>query len=563
MEVMNTKNIGQAFKERALENPTRTAIFFLGTAYAYGRLLRWAESLAANLQAMGIEPGQRVIIYLPNCPQWVVAWLGTVMAGAVAVPITPIYTAHDLRYIAQDSGAHAIFCMDTNYGYVSRVLPVTGLKAVVHTNLADLLPLWKRLLGWLLDKVPRGKVASSGTQVSFRQLLKGAKGSARSECSWDETAEILYTGGTTRFPKGVPITHRLFLESARVQLEVADPVIPKGSNVVVQGAPLFHILGQIFGMGPLCLRGETVILLPRVNLDGMMEAIQRHRAKSVFGVPALYRMILEHDRLDTYDLSSLRYCFSGGDVLPPEIGQRWKDRFGIPIQQGYGATETVGGVSLSPPERENPPLSMGKVLASKTVRIVDPETLEEVEPGSSGELLVHSEPMVSHYWNKPEETREAFVHLDGRLWYRTGDIVTLDKDGYLYFVDRTVDTIKHKGYRVSASEIEAVLQEHPAVVGACVVGVPDPKVGERIKALVVLKSDVKGLSGYELIRWCRERLAPYKIPQHVEFRDMLPKSKVGKLLRREVRGEERRRLEKGKWDGAVKENGQTREAPRE
>jgi len=298
-----------------------------------------------------------------------------------------------------------------------------------------------------------------------------------------------------------------------------------------------------------------VILLPKVNLDGMMEAIQHHRPRSLFAVPALYRMVLEHDRLDSYDLSSLRYCFSGGDVLPTEIGNRWMDRFGVPLYQGYGATETVGGVSLSPTDRENPPQTMGQVLPHKAVKLVGPDSLDEVPQGNPGELLVSSDPMVKAYWNKPEETHEAFVQLDGRLWYRTGDIVTMDPEGYLYFVDRTVDTIKHKGYRVSASEIEAVLQEHPAVVGACVVGVEDPKVGERIKAVVVLKSGIKGMTGYDLIRWCRERMVSYKIPQYIEFRDMLPKSKVGKLLRREVRGEEKKRQEKGKWDEALGEKG--------
>lgn len=549
-------NIAQAFKAQALANPDKKAIFFLGTSYSYKRILNWAGALAGALHAAGIRPGERVIIYLPNSPQWVVAWLGGLMAGVVLVPITPIYTTHDLMYIVQDSQARAIFCMDTNYSYVAQAAARGGLETVVHTNLADLLPFWKRALGRLFDKVPRGKVRSKSAQMGFRGFLRSGQGVHReSVTSGGEKAEILYTGGTTRFPKGVPITHELFIESARVQLEVADPLIPKGSNVIVQGAPLFHILGQIFGLGPLCLRGESLILLPKVNLDGMMEAIKRHRALSLFGVPALYRMILEHDRLELYDLSSLRYCFSGGDVLPPELGQRWKERFGIPIYQGYGATETVGGVSLSLPGQQTSPLSMGRVLPNKSVKIVDPETLQDVGPGLPGELLVHSEPMVRGYWNKPEETQEAFVELEGRLWYRTGDIVRMDQDGHLYFVDRTVDTIKHKGYRVSASEIEAVLQEHPAVVAACVVGVPDPKVGERIKALVVLKSDVKGLSGYELIRWCRQRLASYKVPQHIEFRDMLPKSKVGKLLRREVRGEERRRVEKGKWEGALGKKG--------
>jgi long-chain acyl-CoA synthetase len=551
---MKPMTIGEAFRRQALLNPGKPALFFLGTSYPYTRILFWAEAIGSYLRERGIGPGDRVMIYLPNSPQWVIAWLGTLMAGAVAVPVTPIYTPRDLEYIARDSGSKAIFCMDTNYGYVAQVRKKTGLESVIYTNLADLLPFWKRALGWLLDKVPRGKVTKGKDSVPLVSLLRKRNGQGtyhEEQTDWEKNAEILYTGGTTKFPKGVPITHRLFLESAEEQLRVGDLLIPPGTNVVLQGAPLFHILGQIFGMGALCLRGDSVILLPRMNLDGLMEAIRVHKALSIFGVPALYRMILEHDRLDTYDLTSLKYCFSGGDVMPPEVANRWKQRFGVPIYQGYGATETVGGVSLSLPGESTPAQSMGRVLPHKVVKIVDPETLEEVERNSVGELLVRSEPMVCGYWNKPEETKEAFVEIEGRLWYRTGDMVRMDQDGYLYFVDRTVDTIKHKGYRVSASEIEAVLQEHPAVIGACVIGVPDPKVGERIKALVVLKQDVKGLSAYELIRWCRERLAPYKVPQHIEFRDMLPKSKVGKLLRREVRGEEKKRLEKGKWEGVL------------
>ncbi len=254
-------------------------------------------------------------------------------------------------------------------------------------------------------------------------------------------------------------------------------------------------------------------------------------------------MILEHDRVDQYDLSSLRYCFNGGDVLPLEVGKRWEEKFNMTIYQGYGATETCGGVTMCPTDRENPPKSMGLVVPSKRVKIVDPHTLEPTPVGEAGELFVSSTPMVESYYNKPEETRESFVEMDGRIWYRTSDVVSQDENGYFYFIDRTVDTIKHKGYRVSSSEIESVLQEHPAVIGSCAVGVPDDKLGERIKAFVVLKEDIRGITGYDLIKWCRERLAPYKVPQYIEFRDMLPKSKVGKLLRREMRREERKRFE--------------------
>jgi long-chain acyl-CoA synthetase len=196
---------------------------------------------------------------------------------------------------------------------------------------------------------------------------------------------------------------------------------------------------------------------------------------------------------------------------------------------------------MCPVDADSPPKSVGKILPSKKVKLVDLLSLKEVATGEPGELLVHSTHMVKAYLNRPAETGEAFVQIDGETWYRTADIMTMDSDGHLYFVDRTVDTIKHKGYRVSVSEVESVLQEHPAVMSTCVVGVPDPKVGERIKAYVVLKEDVKGITGYELIKWCRSTLASYKVPHYIEFRDMLPRSKVGKLLRREVREQEKRR----------------------
>jgi long-chain acyl-CoA synthetase len=334
----------------------------------------------------------------------------------------------------------------------------------------------------------------------------------------------------------------LFLVSAQEQIRNSDSLFPAEENVIMGNAPLFHILGQTCSLATL-LTGGSLILQPRINLDASFDAIQRFKAKTMLGVPTLYRMILEHDRIDQYDLSSVEYFFSGGDVLPVEVGKRWQEKFGKTIYQGYGATETCGGVTMCPVDIDNPPKSAGRIVPSKKVQIVDPVSLDPVEPGEPGELLVFSEHMVSNYLNKPEETAEAFIDLEGVKWYRTADIMSMDQDGNLYFVDRTVDTIKHKGYRVSASEIESVLQEHPAVISSCAVGVPDEKVGERIKAYVVLKEDIKGITGYELIKWCRESLVAYKVPQYIEFRDMLPKSKVGKLLRREIRSEEQRRKE--------------------
>lgn len=536
--------IFEAFAGAARRFHNKTAIIYLGTRYTYGRVLDLAERFAAALGHLGVTEGERVILYLPNSVQWVVAWLGVQRANAVAVPITPIYAAHDLRYIAADSGARYIVCADTNFGYVKQVLPDTELREVFVSRLADLLPWWKRFFGWTFDRVPRGKIAKGGGTVLFRGCLRswGAGSVPPLKTRPNDTAEILYTGGTTRFPKGVPISHGLFLEAAVEQITMSDPLFPASENVIVGSAPLFHILGQTCGLSTL-LMGGSIILMPKVNLDAIFDAVQQFKAKTLIGVPALYRMILEHDRIELYDLSSLRYCFNGGDVLPVEINERWRTKFGRALYQGYGATETCGGVTMCRTDEDNPLRSIGKVVPSKQIRILDPETLAPVALGQAGELFVHSESMVKAYWNKPEETAAAFVKMDGKLWYRTADIVSADADGHLYFVDRTVDTIKHKGYRISSSEIESVLQEHPAVISSCVVGIPDPKVGERIKAFVVLKEDVKGITGYDLIRWCRERMAPYKVPQYIEFRDMLPKSKVGKLLRREIRSEEQRRAQ--------------------
>jgi long-chain acyl-CoA synthetase len=271
--------------------------------------------------------------------------------------------------------------------------------------------------------------------------------------------------------------------------------------------------------------------------------VRRHGATTILGTPTLYRMILEHDRVDQYDLRSLRYAFCGGDTLPAETAARWRARTGHPLYQGYGATETCGGVALSPAGEEIPPGTVGRICAHQRALVVDPETLDPVAQGAAGELLVSSEHMVTAYWNKPAETVRHFASREGRLWYRTGDIVRIEAGGWMFFQDRSVDVIKHKGYRVAASKVDGALQEHHAVIASCTIGVPDPVVGERIKSFVVVKDAVKGVNGQELIRWCRARLAPYEVPQYVEFRDMLPRSKVGKILRRELRSEERRKAE--------------------
>ena len=535
-------SIADAFRAAAARRPSHPALVYLGERTSYRRLDALSDALAGALAARGVEGGDRVILYAPHCPQWVISWLALQKLGAVAVPVTHFYGPADLRYIARDSGAQTAICTDTNFGHLDKVRAETPVRQVVVTGIADLLPAWKRGVGHLLDRIPSGRVRKGADVLDFRDLLRERRAVPARPVAGDAVAELLYTGGTTGFPKGVPINHALFLESCAEQRRASLPVVPAGEEVILQGAPLYHILGQVVGLGGL-LAGETVILLPKNLLDAVFDHVERYRATTILGTPTLYRMMLEHDRVEQYRLGSLRFAFSGGDALPPETAARWRRLTGHPLHQGYGATETCGGVALSPGGAEVPEGTAGRVCAHQRVRVVDGDTLEPVPPGQPGELLVSSDHMVAAYWQKPEESARCFVEAEGRRWYRTGDVVRIDADGWMFFQDRSVDVIKHKGYRVAASKVDNALQEHHAVVASCTIGLPDPAVGERIKSFVVTRTDVKGVNAEELIRWCRERLAPYEVPSYVEFRDMLPKSKVGKLLRRELRSEERRKAE--------------------
>ena len=535
------------FDYMAEKYPQNSAVIYLGEHFSYTRLHDLSLRFAGSLQGLGIGKGDRVMIYVANCIQWVIAFLGIQKLGAVIVPVSPIYTSHELKYMIEDSETRSIICMDTNFCYVQEVMDDTGLENVIVTNLVDLLPLWKRVLGTLFDKLPSGKVQKSSNVHSFNSLLTHAPLEKPPEMNpMEDLAYMLYTGGTTGFPKGVPGNHSGMTSYVNdVTDDVAGERLLEGKDVYIAVNPLFHIMALGLFMSVGLNKGNTTVLMPVPQVDAILESIQRYRVRWLLGVPTLYRMILDNDRLDRYQLDSLKYCFCGGDVLPVEIFNRWETHLHIPIYQVYGSTE-VGHVCYSRIDKAPKPGTIGLPLGSRECVIVDPATLEPVDQGASGELLVASPYTLKGYWNKPEETERTCVEIDGTVFCRMGDYVRQDEDGELYYVERSADMIKHKGYRISASEVESVLQDHSTVIGACVVGVPDQRVGERIKAIVVLKEDARGVGGADLMRWCSDRLAAYKVPSYIEFRDMLPKSKVGKLLRREVRDEEKRRQSKQK-----------------
>jgi long-chain acyl-CoA synthetase len=532
---------------RACEKyPDRPAIIYLGERFSYKRVKGLINRFATALYALGVRKNDKVMLYIPNCPQFLIGYFGAQQVGAIPVPVSPIYTPYEIKYLINDSGAETVLCQDTNFRYIQEVFPETCLKRAIVTNYVDLLPWYKRAVGALFDKVPDGVVERDENVFFFKNLIRKypPQPPKISINPREHLCYILYTGGTTGFPKGCPSSHTGMVSFVNEVFDIGEGYISEGKEVFMMVNPLFHQLAQGIILGMVLNKGNTAVLMPIPQVDPILEAIQRHRATLFLGAPTLYRMILENDRVNLYDLSSLKYCWSGGDFLPLEVSNRWKKKFGVPIHQIFGSTE-VGFVAMSPLDKEPVPGSVGLPLPSREIRIVDPTTLEKVPMNTPGELLVTSQYIPKGYWNKPEETAVSYVEIDGKIWYRMKDFVRADSDGQLYYVDRSADVIKHKGYRVSCSEIEAVLQDHPAIIGACVVGVPDPKVGERIKAIVVLKQDARGVGGTELMKWCRDRLASYKVPGYIEFRDMLPKSKVGKLLRREIREEERRRIIKG------------------
>jgi len=532
------------FEESCRKYPDRAALVYLGERFSYAKLGRLVDRFAAGLLEIGVKPKGKVLLYLRNCPQWVIANYAINKIGAVVVPVSPIYTSHELEYIVNDAEVETVICLDTNFMYVREVIARTDLKRVIVTGLADLLPPWKRAFGYLFDKIPVGKVEWSGEVIPFKEVLRKSKAHlpAIEINPAADLAYIMYTGGTTGFPKGVVGNHSGEVSYIRdMNDDVFREHLVEGQTTILMVNPLFHIMAKGFAIATAFNKGNTLVLMPIPEPDAILDAIRKYQVIWMLGVPSLYRILLENDRIDQYDLRSLRYCYCGGDVLPAGVLDAWEQRCGVPIYQVYGSTE-VGHVTYSPLDRRPSPKTVGRPLRSRKCLIIDPESTEPVPPGGIGELAVTSVFTLKRYWNKPEETARSYVPIGGEIFYRTGDFMRFDEEGEIEFIERSGDIIKYKGYRISASEVEAVLQDHPAVVGACVVGVPDEATGERLKAIVVLKQDARGVDSADLLRWCRERLVSYKVPKYIEFRDMLPKSKVGKLLRREIRDEEKRKL---------------------
>jgi len=503
---------------------SHTALTMGEREISYRELLELSEGFAAALAGSGVRKGDRVGLMLPNCPEYVIGFFGTVRAGAAATQINPLYTGRELEHILSNSGTQTAVVHAATYAKVKEVQPRTPLRRVVCVG------------------EPEGGL--SGGDTTFEEFLRSAPGPPP-EVKIDpeeDLASLQYTGGTTGVSKGAMLTHRNLLGGVQqtIDLLIEDPGDFPENGKVVAVAPLFHIFGMtmvlLFGLR----HGWNLLLVPKFQPDEMMQLIKREQPIMLAGVATLYMALHSYPQMEDYGLDRVLLYTSGGASVPVGLMRSFKQKTGRDIWEGYGLSEGAP-VSFNTYLRGPVPGSVGVPIPGTDVRVVDPETGEREMPvGEPGELVVKGPQVMKGYWNMPEETSLAL--RDG--WLYTGDIVRMDEEGYLYIVDRKKDMINVSGYKVYPREVEEVIYSHPEVVEAVVVGSPDPYRGEVPKAFVVIRrrgGEGTSVSEEELIEHCRRELAPYKVPREVEFREELPKSAVGKLLRRVLAQEERSR----------------------
>jgi len=520
-------------EKNAKSFPDNIATEFFGAKLTYSQLWDHVLRLANGLKKIGAGEGTKIAIMLPNSPQCVMAYYAALWLGATVILTNPLYVERELVHQWTDSDAEILITLDHIYPKVEKVLPKTGIRATIVTSIKDYLPFPLRYLypvkahfKKLFTSVPYDRVHI----FSFKEMIDENRPNAI-PCAArpDGLALLQYTGGTTGVPKGAMLTHRNILANV-VQLVSWLPDLHCGEERILCVLPFFHVFGMTVALNFAVYAGCTCIILPRFDVDEVIKTIRKKRPTVFPGVPAIYIALMAHPKIDSFDLTSIRFCVTGGSAMPVEVLRSFEQKTGSKIVEGYGLSET------SPVTHANPvgtpkPGSVGLALPDTDCRIVDPETGTGDMPfGQVGELIVRGPQVMKGYWKRERETQETL--RDG--WLYTGDLATMDESGYVFIVDRKKDMVISSGYNVYPREIEEVLYEHPKVQDAAVVGVPHPKRGEVVKVFVVAKQGKK-LSPEEIFDWCKERLAAYKLPKEVEIRDSLPMTIVGKVLRRELR----------------------------
>ncbi|WP_066311445.1 AMP-binding protein [Bacillus sp. FJAT-29814] len=534
----------QKYLEITAKNyPEKIALHFMGKEMTFKQLYEDALSFAGYLQGtLGIKKGDRVAILLPNCPQNVIAFFGILLAGGIVVETNPLYTERELEHQMKDSGAIAIITLDILYPRVSKIMPQTDLTHIIVTCIKDFLPFPKNLVYPYIQKKQYGivvKVKHEGHTHLLTEILKWKqKKLIQHDFNLEEDICLLqYTGGTTGLPKGVMLTHRNIIANTTANGAWLYKCKP-GEEVILGILPFFHVYGLTTVMILSIMMASKLVLMPKFDALDTLKTIEKQRPTLFPGAPTIFIGLLNHPDLKKYDLSSINACISGSASLPQEVQEKFESITGGKLVEGYGLSEASPVTHSNFLWGERVKGSIGVPYPDTDAKVVSPETGEEMPLKEIGEIIIKGPQVMKGYWNRPEATEE--VLKDG--WLYTGDLGYMDENGYFYVVDRKKDMIIAGGYNIYPREIEEVLYEHPDVVEAVAAGIPDPYRGETVKAYIVLK-DGSAVTADEMNKFARKYLAAYKVPRQYEFRNELPKTAVGKILRRMLVEEELQKLE--------------------
>ncbi len=529
------RSLVELVQESVLQQPDRVAFIYYGAKWTYRRFWEASGHLAQSLVNEGLQRGDRVALYLPNCPVYPIAYFATLRAGGTVVQVSPLYLGQDLDRLLEDAQPKAIFCLNLQWPNLEKLNWKFSVPLTYVVGLNELYPFPAR---WFVNRVLRRRGLPTGIPEGpqirrWKSALAtpGAPPTVRVN-SATEVAVLQYTGGTTGVPKAAMLSHRNLVANA-LQCRAWFNIATKEREVVLASIPYFHVYGMTVAMTYPLMVGATIVLETRPDVDEILKLINKYHPTQFPGVPALYNGINHHPKRDQYDLRSIRICLSGSAPLPLEVAKKFEAETGGRVVEGYGLSETSPVTHANPIEGERRAGSVGLPMPETDQRIVDLETGTKVMPPmETGELCVRGPQVMLGYYHQPKET--AAVLQDG--WFKTGDIAYIDAEGYCFIVDRKKDLINVGGLKVYPREVEEVLFQNPGVADAAVVGVPDAELGEVVRAFVVKKPGAT-VTGEELIQFVRDRVAHYKAPRVVEFRNALPRSGVQKVLRRELRAE--------------------------
>ncbi|WP_051273594.1 class I adenylate-forming enzyme family protein [Desulfotruncus alcoholivorax] len=510
----------------------KTALISLNHKITFGQMDEYSDRLAVALIAMGVKKGDRVATMLPNCAQHVIAFHGIIKTGAVSVPCNVMLKADELAYLLNDCEAQTVICLDLFFPLFQALLPKIPVKNIITVHLKD----FSTPDAWVPPTLKHDKMSIPGARDFMEILNTPVSEVPRPEITpFLDLALILYTAGTTGFPKGVMETHYNMVYNC---LSHSHLMNLNSGNVNLQIMPMFHTSGYFLGLHPVLYQGGTVVLVPMFDPGELLKIIDRYKINTLFAPPTLFVALINHPDLPKYDLGHFKLATGCGAPVPTALQKKWKELTGVDLTNGWGMTETNCGGIMSLPNKKNLD-SIGVPVAGE-VKIIDPNG-KTLPRGEVGEICFRGPQVAAGYWKKPDETARAF---DPDGWLYTGDAGYMDQDGFIYFVDRIKDLIISSGYNISPFEVESVLMKHPAVAESAVIGIPDPYRGETVKAFITLKSDSRNqITVEDIDRYCRENMATYKRPRLFEFMNELPKSAVGKVLKRKLRDLENSRAE--------------------